>query len=70
MAPLGTAEPITSRVHADAMRVLAEPEIRARMISLGLDIVGGTGEQMRETIAGDIRKWQRVISESGIRLTQ
>jgi tripartite-type tricarboxylate transporter receptor subunit TctC len=70
MAPLGTPEPITSRVHADAMRVLAEPEIRARMISLGLDIVGGTGEQMRETIAADIRKWQRVIGESGIRLTQ
>jgi tripartite-type tricarboxylate transporter receptor subunit TctC len=70
MAPLGTPEPVTGRVHADATRILEEPEIRARMISLGLDIVGGTGAQMRETIAADIRKWQRVISESGIRLTQ
>jgi hypothetical protein len=40
------------------------------MISLGLDIVGGTGAQMRETIAADIRKWQRVIGESGIRLSR
>lgn len=66
MAPAGTPPAITARVHADAQRVLADPEMRAKFGSLGLDPVGGPPERMRETIARDIPKWAKVIAEAGL----
>ena len=66
MAPNGTAPAITQKVHAEAQRILADPEARTRFAALGLDIVGGTGEEMRATIARDIPKWAQVIREAGL----
>ena len=70
MAPAGTPRAIAARVREDALRVLAEPEIRARMGSLGLDIVGGTPEEMRQTIARETERWAKVIADSGIQLAR
>jgi tripartite-type tricarboxylate transporter receptor subunit TctC len=66
MAPAGTPRAITGRVHAEAMRILADGDVRARLASLGLDVVGGTPEEMRAAIAADIRKWAKVIADAGI----
>jgi tripartite-type tricarboxylate transporter receptor subunit TctC len=66
MAPKGTAPAIAQKVHAEAQRILADPEARARFASLGLDIVGSSGEEMRATIARDIPKWADVIRQAGI----
>lgn len=66
MAPNGTAPAITQKVHAEAQRILADSEARTRFGALGLDIVGGTGEEMRATIARDIPKWAQVIKEAGL----
>jgi tripartite-type tricarboxylate transporter receptor subunit TctC len=66
MAPTGTPQPIIDRVHAEAQKVLADPEARTRFSGLGLDIMGSTGAQMHDTIARDIPKWARVIATAGI----
>ncbi|MDN3563054.1 tripartite tricarboxylate transporter substrate binding protein [Paeniroseomonas aquatica] len=66
MAPAGTPPGIIRTVHAAAIRVLADGDMRARFAALGLDAVGGSPEAMRETIAADIPKWARVIAEAGI----
>jgi tripartite-type tricarboxylate transporter receptor subunit TctC len=66
MAPAGTPQAITRKVHAEAMKVLADGEMRARFASLGLDVVGNSPEDMRATIAADIPKWARVIADAGI----
>jgi len=67
MAPAGTPHRIVETVHAEAVRILADPEMRARFAALGLDVVGSTPEEMRATIAADIPKWAKVIAEAGIR---
>ncbi|MDO9709406.1 Bug family tripartite tricarboxylate transporter substrate binding protein [Paracraurococcus lichenis] len=66
MAPAGTPRPILDKVHAEAMRVLADAEQRARFAQLGLDPAPSTGEEMQALIAADIQKWARVIAEAGI----
>jgi tripartite-type tricarboxylate transporter receptor subunit TctC len=48
------------------MRILADPEMRARFAALGLDLVGNTPAQMHAAMAADIPKWARVIAEAGI----
>jgi tripartite-type tricarboxylate transporter receptor subunit TctC len=55
-------------VHATSQAILADPAMRQRFAGLGLDIVAGNGEQMRATIANDIAKWAKVITDSGIKV--
>ncbi len=66
MAPTGTPPEIIRKVHAEAQKVLADSEMKAKFASLGLEIVGSTPEAMHATIAADIPKWARVIAEAGI----
>jgi tripartite-type tricarboxylate transporter receptor subunit TctC len=66
MAPAGTAPAILEKVRAEAMRVLADSDMRARFAALGLEVVGGTPEEMQATIARDIPKWAKVIADAGI----
>lgn len=70
MAPIGTPQPVVDKVHAASLRVLAEPEAKQRIAALGLEIVGGSTEEMRTTIADDIRKWARVIDEANIQVAR
>jgi len=66
MAPVGTPPAILAKVHAEAQRALANPELAARIAALGLDRVGSTPAEMQATIAADIPKWAKVIAEAGI----
>jgi tripartite-type tricarboxylate transporter receptor subunit TctC len=70
MAPIGTPPEITRKVHAEAMKVLADQEMRAKFGSLGLDVVAGSPEEMRATIAADIPKWAKVIADAGIQTSR
>ena len=67
LAPAGTDRAIIEKVHATALRVLADSDMRARFASLGLDLLGSTPADMRATMAADIPKWARVIEAAGIR---
>jgi tripartite-type tricarboxylate transporter receptor subunit TctC len=66
LAPTGTPRPILEKVHAEALKVLADPDMRRKFASLSLDLVGGSPEEMRATMAADIPKWAQVIAEAGI----
>jgi tripartite-type tricarboxylate transporter receptor subunit TctC len=66
MAPAGTPRPIIEKVHAEAMRVLADGDQRARFVQMGLDLAPGTPEQMHAQIAADIPKWAKVIAAAGL----
>jgi tripartite-type tricarboxylate transporter receptor subunit TctC len=66
MAPAGTDATIIAKVNADARRVLAEADTRARIAQLGLDPVGGTPAQMHATIAADLPKWAKVMADAGM----
>ncbi len=67
MGPAGLPQPIVDKVRAEALKVLADPEMKKKVATLGLDIVGSTPEQTREAIARDIPKWAKVIKDANIK---
>jgi len=67
MGPAGLPQPIVDKVRAEALKVLADPEMKKKVAALGLDIVGGTPEQTRAAIARDIPKWAKVIKDANIK---
>jgi tripartite-type tricarboxylate transporter receptor subunit TctC len=67
--PAGTPAAIVNKLHQDTVKVLAQPDIRARFTQLGLDTVGNTPAELAAIIKSDIAKWGKVIKEAGITAT-
>jgi len=65
-APPGTPAAITGRWHKEALRALAEADLRAKFAQLGLDLSGAPGPELATIVRTDIDKWAKVIKEAGI----
>jgi tripartite-type tricarboxylate transporter receptor subunit TctC len=65
--PTGTSKDIVSRLHKEAVRILALPEVRDRMAAEGADFVGDTPEQFTAFIRSEMDKWGRAVKASGAR---
>jgi tripartite-type tricarboxylate transporter receptor subunit TctC len=66
LAPAATPAPIVGRLSADANRVLADPDVRSRMVALGADPRGNTPEEFARFIREDQAKWAKLMREAGI----
>jgi tripartite-type tricarboxylate transporter receptor subunit TctC len=64
----GTPRAVIARLNEDLNRVLKLPDIRERMVTLGLDPAGGTPEAFGRFVREDIARWAKVIKQSGVRV--
>lgn len=69
-APAATPPEIVAKIEAGIRRALAEPDVRQRFETLGMDMRSGTSEDMRKVLAADIDKWSRLVKEKGIQIAQ
>jgi len=67
LAPAGTPASIAAKVQRDARAIAQEPEMRARLAQLGLDVVGSSPAELAAIIKADIAKWSKVIADAGIK---
>jgi tripartite-type tricarboxylate transporter receptor subunit TctC len=65
-APAGVPVEIVTTLSTEIRRALAAPDIRERMLRLGLEARGSTPEEMRRRMAADAAKWREVIEKAGI----
>jgi tripartite-type tricarboxylate transporter receptor subunit TctC len=70
MAPAGTPRPIIDKLHAETVKVLAQPEVRARLEGMGLQLVGNTPEQFVEIVKNELPMWGKVLKGAGIKMPQ
>ncbi|MGE5526887.1 MAG: tripartite tricarboxylate transporter substrate-binding protein, partial [Rhodospirillaceae bacterium] len=63
--PAGTPRDIINKLHAEAVRIIALPEIRDRMSAEGAEFVGDTPEQYTAFIKSEIVKWGKAVKASG-----
>jgi tripartite-type tricarboxylate transporter receptor subunit TctC len=68
LAPAGTPKEIIARLNAEILRILSLPDVREHLSSQGADPVGGTPEQFAALIRGEIRKWAKVVKDSGAKV--
>lgn len=67
LGPAGLPPSITAKVHADVVKVLQEPEVKAKLLSQGADAIGSSPEQFRSRIATEITTFDRLVKAAGIR---
>ena len=61
LVPAGTPPDIVARLNAEVNRVLAAPDVRARLAELGADPAGGTSEQFAAFINGEMSRVGKLI---------
>jgi tripartite-type tricarboxylate transporter receptor subunit TctC len=64
----GLPKEIAERWNTEINRLLKTPEVKARMEATGLEVAGGTQEQVKDLIAKDIDKWKLVVRTANIKL--
>jgi tripartite-type tricarboxylate transporter receptor subunit TctC len=67
LVPTGTPQPIVEKLRAAIAKVLADPEIQARMRRGGAIAVSSQSpEDFRAFMDGETAKWTKVIEDSGV----
>src|SRR5450432_2270307 len=67
LVPSGTPRPIVDKLHAAIVKVLAEPEVQARMRKGGVIAVGSKSpEDFKSYMDVETAKWTKVIEENGL----
>jgi tripartite-type tricarboxylate transporter receptor subunit TctC len=66
-APAGTPGDVVARLNAEAVRILALPDIKASYKNLGLTAVSNTPEQFSSYVQEEIVRWAKVVKASGAR---
>jgi tripartite-type tricarboxylate transporter receptor subunit TctC len=62
----GTPRAIVDKIYADTARVLNKPDVKARLESMGLEVVGSTPEQFESFVRAELTKWAKVIRANNI----
>ncbi len=65
--PAGLPKPIVDRLYGELVKAVNEPDLKERLITSGMDFVGGTSAELGETVKRDFAKWQRVVKETGLK---
>ncbi len=63
----GTPVPIVARLHGEITAVLKTREIEELFERQGLDIGGGSADDLARSLGAEITKWRRVIKAAGIK---
>ncbi len=50
------------------MRVLGDPEVRAKLTAQGFEIVGSTPEEFLQFVRAESEKWGKVIRDNDIKV--
>lgn len=66
LLPPGTPREIVTRLHRELSRILAMDDLRAQLVSMGMEPLGGTPEEFAADIKADREHWATVIRDAGL----
>ena len=67
VVPTGTPREVIQKLHGDISKVLAQPEVRDKIQSMGADVIGSTPEQFAAFMRAETAKWAKIVKEANIR---
>jgi tripartite-type tricarboxylate transporter receptor subunit TctC len=65
-APAGTPPEIVKTLNDALKEILADTDVRQRMLDLGIEARASTPQEITERLKADIEKWGKVIDSAGI----
>jgi tripartite-type tricarboxylate transporter receptor subunit TctC len=68
VAPAGTPKDVISALHQATAATVNDSGVRKALTDLGVDVVGGTPEELRAYLKSEIPKWAQVVKASGAKV--
>ena len=65
--PAGMATEQVAKIQQDVAKVLAIPEVRARLTEMGVDIVASTTQDFATYVRSEMVRYARIVKEAGIK---
>jgi tripartite-type tricarboxylate transporter receptor subunit TctC len=65
--PAATPPPIVKRLNEEVVRAVRLPDVRERLVALGVDPAGSSSEELARVLARDIERWTAVAKAANIR---
>lgn len=65
-APAKTPPAIVSQINAAANKAMAVKEVNDRMLSSGVEVVGGDSASFAKQVKSDVQKWNKVAEQAGL----
>jgi tripartite-type tricarboxylate transporter receptor subunit TctC len=62
-----TPQPVINTLNNALVATMKDPDMRERLIKQGAEPLGGSPEELRQYLSGEISKWGKVIREAGIK---
>jgi tripartite-type tricarboxylate transporter receptor subunit TctC len=66
MVPAGTPQPIVDLLYRGVVKVMAMPDTRERLASMGFDPVASTPEEFWQWMKSGLARWTKVIRDAKI----
>ena len=67
VAPAGTPKDIVGTLNREIVHILAQPDMKQRLATLGFEPVGGTPDEFAARIKSELATWSKVIRAAGIK---
>jgi tripartite-type tricarboxylate transporter receptor subunit TctC len=67
LLPAGTSKELIDRWHQEISRVVALPDVRARLTMLGFEVVANTPEAFSARIKSEIPRWAKVVRQANLK---
>ena len=68
IVPAGTPKDITTLLHREIVKIIALPDMKERLATLGFDPVANTPDEFAAEIKTEIATWAKVIRTAGIKM--
>jgi tripartite-type tricarboxylate transporter receptor subunit TctC len=66
-APRGTPKEVVTRLHTEINRLLAQPEVKAKLLQAGADVRTISIEEFAAFTKSESAKFLRIIQEAGLK---
>jgi tripartite-type tricarboxylate transporter receptor subunit TctC len=68
LLPAGAPRPVIELLNREIVKALAQPEVKARLATLGFEPIGNSPDAFGAWIKSEVAKWAKVIRDAGIKL--
>ena len=69
-APPGTPKPIVDLLHAEMAKIIAAPDVRARLAELSYDPIDESQDQFAKRILADTARWAKTVKDANFQVNK
>jgi tripartite-type tricarboxylate transporter receptor subunit TctC len=66
-APAGTPQAVIARLHDEFVAAVRDPEVRAKLTAVGMEVVGSTPEELDRFVRKEFEHWDKFVREFDVK---